>query len=136
MPTGSPKYETPEQLEAKVKEYFETGRRTRKVLSKEGVEVEIPCPTITDLCLFLGFDSRQSFYDYEKRDGFSYTIKKARSLIEREYEELLQRGLGAGAIFALKNFGWVDKTEVDQNVKFSQMGDVKIDGKTVELRIG
>lgn len=112
-------YASPEEMEAKIQEYFETGVKTRTVfVGKEGnkVAMEVKVPTITGLCLFLGFESRQSFFDYEKRDAFSYTIKKARTRIENEYEELLQWGNVTGAIFALKNLGWEDRTQVDSNV--------------------
>ena len=71
--------------------------------------------TISGLCYYLGFDSRQSFYDYEKREEFSYTIKRARLRIEMAYEDRLHSSTPAGAIFALKNFGWSDKTEVEHS---------------------
>jgi len=68
-------------------------------------------PTITGLCYSLGFESRQSFYDMETRDGFSYIIKRLRLCVESGYETRLGEGACAGAIFALKNMGWKDKTE-------------------------
>lgn len=95
---GQPrKYDNPEELESCINEYFNT----------------TDTPTISGLSLFLGFESRQSFYDYEKLEGYSYTIKKARTRIESEYEKMLHRKEGqvTGAIFALKNLGWSDKVE-------------------------
>jgi hypothetical protein len=109
-----PLYSNPEDLQEKIDEYFSTGRRMRKVIIGKGEnrkEVEIPVITISGLVRYCGFCNRASFYDYENREEFSNTIKAARNRIEEEYEELLQQGLGVGAIFALKNFGWVDKTE-------------------------
>jgi hypothetical protein len=73
--------------------------------------------TITGLALALGFESRQSFYDYEKDGEFSYTIKKLRLTIEAGYESKLHENGCTGAIFALKNFGWSDKTEQDLKVE-------------------
>lgn len=73
-------------------------------------------PTITGLALYLGFESRQSLYDYEKKGEFSYTIKNARLRVENGYEKALHGRNATGAIFALKNFGWKDKTEVDTNL--------------------
>jgi len=113
-----PLFETPEQLQEMIEEYFVSGveKRTFIVgsgLNKQSITVEIP--TITGLCYYLGFESRQSFYDYEKRHGFSYTIKKARLRIEKLYEEQLQYGNSTGAIFALKNMDWKDKTEIDHS---------------------
>lgn len=68
--------------------------------------------TWTGLAIHLGFESRQSLEDYKSKDGFSYPIKKALLRIERKYEEAMMKQ-PAGAIFALKNFGWKDKQEVD-----------------------
>ena len=59
----------------------------------------------------MGFCDRQSFHDYAKKPEFSFAVKKAKTMIEKVYEILLQDGLGAGAIFALKNFGWKDSQE-------------------------
>ena len=72
-------------------------------------------PTITRLCYNLGFESRQSFYDYEKREQFSYIVKRLRLWIESGYEEALSNNSRTGAIFALKNMGWKDKSEVEQS---------------------
>ncbi len=69
--------------------------------------------TITGLCLFLGFESRQSFYDYVEKEEFSYIVKRARLVIENGYEERLSENGPTGAIFALKNMGWADKQEYD-----------------------
>jgi hypothetical protein len=71
--------------------------------------------TICGLVLHLGFCDRASFYNYEKYGEFSYTIKKARVRIEEYYEKkMLELRNPAGAIFALKNFGWVDRQEIEQ----------------------
>lgn len=102
MPTGSPYYESPKQMQETI----------NSILADPDFDF-----TITGLCLELGFCSRQSFYDYEKREGFSYTIKKARLHIERAYEAKLSGKEVGGAIFALKNLGWKDKTEIDQTIK-------------------
>jgi hypothetical protein len=72
-------------------------------------------PTWSGLALYLGFESRQSLQDYKKKDGFSYPITKALMMIENEYEKKLFSQNVAGAIFALKNFGWKDKQEVEQS---------------------
>lgn len=106
-------FKNPEELQAKITEYLNNCPDTKTVYFKLKdfvEEKEVPRPTITGLALFLGFESRQSFYDYEDRKRFSYTIKRARTFIERTYEQMLADG-NPGAIFALKNFGWTDKTE-------------------------
>jgi hypothetical protein len=81
--------------------------------------------TLTGLALHLGFESRQSVYDYEKKGEFSYTIKKARLRVENYYELELLGDHTSGAIFALKNFGWADNQNV--NVKTENMPFKPID---------
>jgi hypothetical protein len=111
---GRPRmFETAEALQEEIDEYFKSGIREKEVLLKTGEKVKVPVPTISGLCYYLGFESRQSFYDYEKEEGFSYTVKRARLFIELEYEAQLQVGNTTGAIFALKNMGWIDKTQTD-----------------------
>lgn len=82
--------------------------------------------TWTGLAIHLGFESRQSLEDYKKKEGFSYPIKKALLRIERKYEEAMMKQ-PAGAIFALKNFGWKDKQEIEQSggikIGFADPGD-------------
>jgi hypothetical protein len=92
-----PKYNSPEELEIAINKYLN--------------DVIAGTRTITGLALYLGFESRQSFYDYEKREGYSYIIKRARLFVESSYEEKLSGNSPTGAIFALKNMGWKDKTE-------------------------
>lgn len=89
-------YPEPGKLQADIEEYF----------AQDGKK------TITGLAYHLGFESRQSFYDYEDRPGFSYIIKRARLKVENGYEENLLGTTPTGSIFALKNMGWKDRTEV------------------------
>lgn len=100
---GRPRlYDTPEQFDAKVYEYQDHCKE-----NKEPV-------TWTGLALFLGFSSRQSIDEYLKYDGFSDSVKRAKTFVEWNYEKRLAgEGTPTGAIFALKNFGWKDKTETD-----------------------
>ena len=83
--------------------------------------------TWTGLAIHLGFESRQSLEDYKKRDGFSYPIKKALLKIENKYEKAVFSKNPAGPIFALKNFGWKDKQEIEQSggikIKFEDPRD-------------
>ena len=100
------KYETKEDLEKKIIEYFDFC-----VVNK----IEL---AIKGLAQYLGFSTRQSLHDYEKRDEFSYVIKRARQAIEMSYELDLRTFKFGGSIFALKNINredWKDKTEQDVN---------------------
>lgn len=71
---------------------------------------------LTGLILSLGLTSKEGFYEYQNYDGFSDSVKRARLLVEMEYEKRLNAGANAAApIFALKNFGWRDKVEVESS---------------------
>jgi len=69
--------------------------------------------TLTGLALHLGFESRQSFYDYEKKPAFTYVLKRARLICENGLAEKLtdRDSATAGVIFGLKQFGWKDTVE-------------------------
>ena len=127
-----PLFKTYKELQEAINDYFNKGIKKRKVLigkapNQQAIEIEIP--TITGLCYFIGFESRQSFYRLEDNLEFSYTIKRARLFIEKEYEEQLSVGNTIGAIFALKNMGWADKTEIDHNVNIPQLPTISINTK-------
>ena len=117
-PVGRPRiYETPEQFEAKVYEYQKHCRD-----SDEPV-------TWTGLALFLGFSSRQSIDEYQNYDGFSDSVKKAKTFVEYHYELRLNGERPTGAIFALKNMGWTDKIEQSH---ISPDGSMSPAGKTLD----
>ena len=119
-PGGRPAlFKTVPELEAKIDDYFKNGVKKKKVIVGKGIKERIEYiefPTICGVAYHLGFESRQSFYDYEKVERFSYTIKRVRLFIENEYEALLQSSNVVGAIFALKNFGWKDKIETEHGL--------------------
>ncbi len=97
-----PTYRTAAVLQQKIDEYF--AERAGRL-------------TITGLALHLGFCSRSTFYAYELKKPFSYTIKRARLRIEEYYEEHLIGNNAAGPIFALKNFGWTDRQDIELSGK-------------------
>ena len=109
-------YHSKELLEKAINEYFDECPDFRYMKVRDGDNGEhlekIPNPTVTGLAYALGFESRQSFYDYEKRGDFSYIIKRARLRIESQYETKLSEPSPSGAIFALKNMNWSDATQV------------------------
>lgn len=112
-PVGRPPlFKSPREMEVKIKEYFDKCPDNRSTFF-EGKEIKVPCPTISGLALFLGFEDRHSMFAYEKKPEFSATIKRARANIVRTYEQLTHTGTCSGAIFMLKNYGYTDKTEVE-----------------------
>jgi len=105
-----PVFSTAKEMEDSIDAYFES------CLDDEGDNYKYR-PTITGLALFIGFASRQSLYDYADKEGFSYIIKRAKQVVAMSYEEMLLSRSSTGAIFALKNMGWSDKTEVETTIK-------------------
>lgn len=113
-----PKYTDIEEFEQKIDEYFESrkGEVARDengniVFNKYGgicyIKEPRP-PTITGLALYLGFNSKQTFYNYGEKKRFMESVNRARMRIEEYAEEQLYSREGQrGAEFNLKyNFGW------------------------------
>lgn len=108
-----PKWETPEQLQKDIDKYFMDCEATGEPL------------TITGLAMALG-TYRETLMNYqEKDDEFFDTVKKAKQRIENAYEKRLIKYGRSGDIFALKNFNWTDKQEVEAKVDSSV--DIKIE---------
>lgn len=134
-----PLYQTPEEMLEKVEEYFQRikGGRfdTGQIVINEDGDMEkvyenVPKEpaTITGLCLFLGFKSRQSFYDHAKIKNFEPVIEYAKLRIENRYEVALMESKNpTGAIFVLKNMGWRDRVE--------QVIEDKSDNKTFTVKV-
>lgn len=105
-----PFYETVEALGEKIQEYFDSF-----FVDVDDTQTMIGRPTVTGLTLFLGFNDKKSLRDYKAKEEFSPLIKKALTVVEMNYEEMLGDKSCGGAIFALKNMGWMDRSEIDLN---------------------
>ena len=103
MPIGRPPHYTdPEVMQVEIDKYFNDPK----------------CDyTISGLAYDLGFADKRAMYDYEKKPEFNHSIKRARARIERHIESDTTTAPGL-TIFKLKNFGWKDKTEVDNTHNF------------------
>lgn len=136
---GRPRtFKTAEELKDAINDYFNNGVKVRIVIVGKAPNqqaIPIPVPTITGLAHYIGFESRQSFYEYGNHKDFTYTIKRSRLFIEKEYEEQLQHGNTTGAIFALKNMGWIDKTQVESKHEIvSGSVEIKSKGEKPEIK--
>jgi len=123
-------YTDADELQKAVDNYFLDPPNFRLVTDKNGNETKIPRYTISGFAYSLGFISRQSIYDYIKRDNnLSYIIKRACFFIESEYEAGLRDNNVAGVVFALKNMGWSDRQEhthsgeITANVFFDKIAE-------------
>ena len=120
------KFETVQELQDKIKAYFESCWRPKldmfgnRIKDKEtGQEVleQFKPYTISGMAVFLD-TSRETLMDYqdeEKRPGYSDTIKAAKEVCYAYTEESLFMGKNpSGSIFSLKNnYGWKDQTQTD-----------------------
>lgn len=98
---GRPRlFSTPEELQKRIDEYFDSCRDSRKPF------------TIAGLAYWLEMD-RKSIYNYEKDDEFFPTIRRARDKILATLEEMITIDGRAGQIFLAKNYGYTDKIETE-----------------------
>ena len=111
-PTGRPPlFVNKKVLERRIAKYWSHCGITEMAFIK-GKKVK-NIPTINGLALWLG-TNRQTLSNYEKREEFFYTIKRAKQVIEAFNELMLVSGEVNPKIiiFNLKNnFGWKDKVE-------------------------
>lgn len=99
-PGGRPPfYETVEAMQEEIDKYF-----------ADTSDEEI---TVTGLALALGFTSRAALLNYQEKEEFVNTVKKAKTKVENSYERSLRKNGRSGDIFALKNFGWDDKQSLN-----------------------
>ena len=101
MKVGRPlKYQNAEEMQEKMNKYFK-GTKPEEI-------------TITGLCIYLGLN-KDTFYEYSKREEYKEIIEMARLIVENSYEKSLRKYGRTGDIFALKNFGWRDKQEIEHS---------------------
>lgn len=129
---GKPlKFKTKKELEDKIQAYFDSCWKQKidmygnPVFIKDSkgkktnikVMVQFKPYTITGMALFLD-TTRETLLDYEAKEKYSDTIKKAKEACQAYAEESLFVGKNpAGAIFNLKNNynRWKDKTETEHS---------------------
>jgi hypothetical protein len=68
--------------------------------------------TLSGLALACGFYDRRQMREYEARERFGPTIKRLLTRVEQYAEEHLHTSMPTGPIFALKQLGWRDVTEL------------------------
>ena len=128
-----PKYRDPEEMQPKIDAYFDKCDAGRKVIltkGKQQYETHKVIPyTWVGLALALGFESRQSLWDYcnknKHKDGktgkaFSYIITCAKGKIEDQ--NLTGSALGeydskTMGLTLSANHGYAKRTEQDINIK-------------------
>lgn len=120
MGVGRPrKYKGVEAMKKKIDEYF--------------TEANEPY-TVTGLGLHLDLTT-EGLREYEAREEYSATIKKAKMQIEDNLNKLALTGKlnPTVTIFNLKNnFGWKDKQEISADVNNNNNGEIAVNIKVIE----
>ena len=107
-------WEKPEDIENIIHKYFE-----------ETPDDEI---TLTGLCLALN-TNKQTIANYQEKPEFKHLLEMSKLRIENAYEKSLRKNGRSGDIFALKNFGWTDRQEVEMSGNINKPITVEIIGE-------
>ena len=89
---------------------FKTRKALIDIVNKYFKDTDREEYSVTGLARVVG--SKQLIQDYQKRKLFKDIVEDAKLIVENAYELDLRKKGGAHNIFALKNFGWKDKSEV------------------------
>ncbi len=146
------KFNTVEELEDKIQEYFDScfehqwvdeyfrDEEGNRVIKENGRYKKVPVKklvnikplTITGLAVHLD-TSRQTLVNYEKREKYFDAIKRAKAYIEAYTESCLFGNNVTGVIFNLKNnYGWKDRTEIDHSSGGEKIEPIKVEIVTNE----
>jgi len=116
----SPSFRTAAEFNSRIDAYFNNCDAAYKPLKKTKEKIMPDSPhceistepaTLSGLALFLGFNSRREFEDYEVNGPFATELERARLRIEAIYEKKLHQQSPAAAMFALKSLGWDEKAD-------------------------
>lgn len=121
-----PKYNTPEEMQVVIDDYFDGD-----AWMNNGEE-KVYAPTVSGLAYALGM-SRRALLDYEDKDDFLPTIKRAKDRIAIALEQRLYGQTVTGVIFNLKNnFGWKDRSETDHTSSDGSMTPSVIERRIIK----
>lgn len=108
------KYESAEEMQKAIEKYFVDCDEKEKPYTVSGLAVALDT-------------NRQTLINYEEKDEFFDTIKKAKAKIEAYNEEMLYNKNipTTGVIFNLKNnYGWQDKQDISADLSVKRLEDV------------
>lgn len=122
-PGQPPYYNSPEQMQEIIDKFFKSCEghpyiddNGEPIFDKNGnpIIIGVKPPTVTGLCLALGFTSRQALINYENKGEYFDTVSRAKLRCHEYAESRLYDKDGAnGAKFSLaNNFGWIDRQEI------------------------
>lgn len=107
-----PFYDSADEMQAKIDDYFNIEK----------------IPTIPGLAYHLGFADKKSLLDYEAKEEFWYSIKRAKLRVEAFNAKELHREKGniTGIIFTLKNLGWKDQQDIDLSYDLNSLSEEQL----------
>ncbi len=123
-----PFFSSVEEMQKAIDEYFEEcdGRVLldedgKPMRNKDGkvIRDDRRPYTITGLALALGFNSRQALLNYEGKEEFHDTVRRAKARVERYAEERLydKNGSNGAKVALANNFkGWTEKQTIEADV--------------------
>lgn len=123
---------------------FENAAKLKKMIDEYFDTVEEDRWTVTGLALHLGCD-RDTIWNYSRKDPKDSKspvdpevfrlMKIARLRVENGYEIDLKKSGRTGTIFALKNFGWKDESQVKNDTNLNASVKVEVQGKDTEKNL-
>lgn len=142
---GVAKYGKPEEMEARINEYFAQFENPQPLLDQDGRVLcdkygkpvfKESAPTQSGLALFLGFSNRCSLWEYGNKPTFARVIETARTRIGAFLEKQALFGKNPNAaMFLMQNLndGWKDSKflESDNRAQAPKIACVVfVDGRT------
>lgn len=116
-----PLYESPEEMAKKIADYIDYEDSLKPIDKTSGQGKGLY--TLEGAALFLGFATRDSMYDYAKKEEFSYIINRFKLFItDWNVKKLYWGGTFTGAQFWLKNHGgYTDEVTQHQNTRITKV---------------
>ena len=117
-----PTFNHPEQMAIALEEYFNNTKPEEWTISGIALSVGLTYAGLT-------------VYDKKNKEYYEL-LERAKLLVHNSYELGLRKNGKAGDIFALKNFGWKDKQEIENTHTIVQMPTIKQtteDGEQTDL---
>ena len=101
------KFSSVEELQNEIDKFFEITPEEEQTITGLALHLE------TYRKVLMEYETGKYDEHFNDKIDFSNTIKRAKDRIANGYEKRCIKRGNAGDIFALKNFGWKDKQEVD-----------------------
>lgn len=91
MKNTLPKFSSADELDKLVDAFFKQLQGKKRATQSTSKTVDEKPATLTGLALYLGFNSREQFEQYESKGKFAANLKRARLRIEAIYEKKLHQ---------------------------------------------